>query len=484
VRLPSGTVTFLFTDLADSTRVWEREPDAMRAAVARHDVLVQDSVERHGGAVVKSTGDGVMAAFPDATHAVAAAVDAQRAVVAEPWLVPIAVRMGLHTGPAEPLAGDYHAPAVNRAARVAGAAHPGQILVSTATAATADGWRFRDLGEHHLKGLPPIGLHQVLAEGLPADFPPLAVAPASAPLPRPLTSLVGREHDVEAVCRSLRDHRVVTLTGVGGCGKTRLAIEVARRSADEVADGVRFVDLAPVADDDRAVDAVAGALGLAEPAAASPFDRLVQYLAGREVLVVLDNCEHLLDVCAELAEAVATRGGACRILATSREPLAVPGEQVWSVPSLDAATDAVRLFADRARLVRDGFVVDQANAASVAEICRRLDGIPLAIELAAAQVAHLSVDQIRERLDDRFTLLVGGRRRVQRQQTLAAALDWSHGMLADREQVVFRRLAVFPASFPLEAAHAVADTGDVLPVLAALVAKSLVVVVDAGDRFR
>lgn len=483
--LPTGTVTFLFTDLEDSTRLWERDPKAMRAAFARHDELLRTCVERHDGIVVKSTGDGFMVAFADASQAVTAAIEGQRAIGAETWSVPIAVRMGLHSGAAEPIDGDYHAPAVNRAARVAGAAHAGQIVVSAATAALADGCEFRNLGEHRLKGLPTIGLLQVLAVGLRSEFPSLASAlSAGIRIPSPLTSFIGREAEVDEVCRLVVEQGLVTLTGVGGCGKTRLAIEVASRLAARFADGTCFVDMAPISDEALVVDAIGAALGLTRDMTGDPFERLVGYVASRAMLIVLDNCEHLLDGIAAFAEAVALQLGAGRILATSREPLAVEGEQIHSVRSLVVETEAVRLFAERAGLLRKDFSVGDVNRAVVVEICRRLDGIPLAIELAAAQVSHLSIEQILERLNDRFRLLVGGRRRVQRQQTLLATLDWSHAMLATAEQVALRRLAVFPASFSLEAAQAVVDEEDVLRCLASLVTKSLVDVVDVDERFR
>jgi predicted ATPase/class 3 adenylate cyclase len=485
VQLPSGTVTFLFTDLRDSTRLWEEHPDEMRRAVSRHDLLVRSCVENNGGAVVKSTGDGLMAAFGDASDAVSAAIDAQRAIGAEPWTLPIAARMGLHTGTAHAVDDDYHAPAVNRAARIAGAAHPEQVLVSSVTAGLADRGPYQDLGEHRLKGLPSILLLQVLADGLRADFPALASSTAAGTrLPSPLTSFIGREAEVDAVCRLLGDHRLVTLTGVGGCGKTRLAIEVASQLAPTFSGGARFVDLASVSDEARVLDAIAGTLELAEDASADPLDRVSSFVARGDMLLVLDNCEHLLDVSADFVEAVLGRPGSSRILTTSREALAVPGEQIHAVRSLEVDTDAVRLFVDRVGLVRPGFVVDQSNDVAVAEICRRLDGIPLAIELAAGQAAHLSVDQLLDRLNDRFRLLVGGRRRVQRQQTLSAALDWSHGMLTAGEQACLRRLAVFPASFPLSAAQGVVESEDTVGEIGALVAKSLVDVVDGGDQFR
>ena len=398
--------------------------------------------------------------------------------------MPIGVRMGLHTGAARPVDGDYHAPAVNRASRVAGAARPGQILASAATSTLADSFGYLDLGEHALKGLAPMRLAQVEAPGLPRVFPPLSTTTATSPgLPVALTSFVGRDQQIDVVCDLVRHHPLVTLTGVGGCGKTRLAIEAATRIAADFPDGLRFVELAPVVDESGVATAVTSALGLVEDPTADPRLRLAHYLADRAVLLVLDNCEHLLDACAALVEDVLA-DTASRILATSREPLDVDGERVLHVRSLDIDTEAVPLFIDRASAVRPGFAVDDSNREPVAELCRRLDGMPLAIELAAAQTAHLSVSQILELLDDRFRLLVGGHRRVQRQQTLSATLDWSHQLLSDEDQAALRRLAVFPASFTLEAAHAVAGMDDTLRNLASLAAKSLLDVVEDGERFR
>jgi predicted ATPase/class 3 adenylate cyclase len=487
VDQPSGTVTFLFTDLERSTPLWEEHPDAMRAALARHDEIVRSAVDSHGGSVVKSTGDGLFVVFAMASDAVAAAVAAQRVLVVEGWPVPegLRVRMGLHTGHAELRGGDYYGPAVNRAARVAGVAHPGQILVSGGTAALTEELTLRDLGEHRLRGLPPMRLHQVVAPGLAVDFPPLATLSLGVDLPSPPTTLVGRDAEVEVVGHLVGEHRLVTLTGVGGCGKTRLAIEAAEQLARQFPDGVRFADLAAVTDVTRVADAVVHALGLADdPTVTDPLVRLTAYLADRALLCVLDNCEHVLDTCARLCEAIVSCPGRSRLLATSREPLGLVGEQVYIVPPLDADTDAVRLFADRAAEARAGFTVRDTNRDVVAQICRCLDGIPLAIELAAARVAHLSAAQVLDRLDDRFRLLIGGRRRVQRHQTLAATIDWSHDLLEPDEQMVLRRLAAFPATFSFEAAEAVAGVGDVIQPLGSLVAKSLVQVVEDDDLLR
>jgi predicted ATPase/DNA-binding SARP family transcriptional activator len=483
-ELPGGTVTFLFTDVGDSTRLWESRTDEMAKVIARHDQLVTAAVAHHDGWVVKSVGDGVMAVFARAADGVAAAVSIQRDVADEDWPVPIAVRIGLHTGVADAVDGDYHAPAVNRAARVAAAAHPEQILVTSATAALTEEWEMRDLGEHELRGLSPTRLFQVTAPGLREDFTPLATRHYEVDLPVPPTTFVGRDTELAAVSDLLRDHRLVTITGAGGSGKTRLALEAATRLAPDFADGVYFADLATAVTDEQATDAVADALGLsAGSESPEPRGRIAAFLAERHVLCVVDNCEHLLDATADLAESVLAQPGESRLVATSREPLGVMGEQVFVVPSLEIATEAVRLFADRAAEARAGFEVDDGSRALIGEICQRLDGIPLAIELAAASVTHLSPAQVLERLDDRFRVLTGGRRRVERHQTLAATLDWSHDLLSSDEQQVLRRLAAFPGTFSLEAAEAVARV-DLATILGSLVAKSLVQVVDAGDRLR
>jgi predicted ATPase/class 3 adenylate cyclase len=481
--LPTGTVTFLFTDIEDSTRLWEEQPDTMRRVVADHQQLLRETVEAHDGRVVKSIGDGMMAVFADAPNAVAAAIDSQRAISHATWAVPIGVRMGVHTGVAHLIDGDYHAPTVNRAARVAGTAHPGQVLVSAATAALLDDVQLRDVGEHRLKGLAPMRLHQVVADGLRDDFP--STTPSTlVRLPAPATSFVGRVAELDAVAALVREHRLVTLTGVGGCGKTRLAIEVGGRLVDEFADGVRFVDLAAVPDSTGIDDAVIDALGLvADLGNTASRTRLAKHLAERQLLVILDNCEHLLDTCAELVEHVLSTPGPSQLVATSREPIGVVSEHVFVVPSLPVDTDAVRLFLDRAQAARADFAVDEVTEPVVTQICTRLDGVPLAIELAAARTRHLSVEQILDRLDDRFALLTGGHRRIQRQQTLAATLDWSHDLLDPDDQMVLRRLAAFPAAFTLEAAESVTGRPDILDRVASLVDKSLVLIVDdAGER--
>jgi len=503
-ELPSGTVTFLFTDLEGSTRLWEEHADAMKAALARHDEILRDAVESRGGQVVKTTGDGLHAVFATAHDAAIAAVEAQRALGDEPWTLPepLRVRIGVHTGEAEIRDGDYYGSAVNRAARVSAAAHGGQIVVSHATEEVArdhlDGIALVDLGEHLLRDLArPERIFQVRADGLVPEFPPLRTLDTlPGNVPRQATTFVGREDDIAGVAKALREASLVTITGVGGVGKTRLAVEVAAELQPHQPDGSWIVELAAADSDDAFVQVVAATLGIAARPAMSLEDSVVESLGGRSMLLVLDNCEHLLDAVGLLAERVLRDCPDVRLLATSREGLAVPGERVWPLRSLPvprdvdpgslAASAAIMLFVDRATAARPGFRLDESNAAAVAELCRRLDGIPLALELAAARVVAMSPAEIAGHLDERFRLLTGGRRTaVERHQTLRATVDWSYSHLSEVERRVFDRLGVFSATFDADAATAVAGDGldawDVLDALTGLVAKSMVVVADEGE---
>ena len=494
-ELPSGTVTFLFTDLEGSTRLWEEHPEAMQGALARHDEIVNAAIAGHRGHVVKTTGDGFHAAFGTAQDALAATLDARAVLAAEPWPAtgPLLVRMGLHTGETQERDGDYYGTAVNRAARVMAVANGGQILCTRATVEVAgDGIPVRSLGEHRLRDLgAPQELFQV-GEGV---FPPVrSVDAVPTNLPTVRSELIGRGDDLDALGELVRRERLVTLTGVGGVGKTRIALGVAAAVGTEFADGCWFVDLAPVADNDDVVTAVASCLRV--PVA--DLDALAAYLADRRTLVVLDNCEHVLDGAAELVDEVLELAPEVHVLTTSREPLGLEGEHVRRVQSLalpgaDASlTDvrgsaAVRLFTERAAAVSADFVVDDANVDAVVEICRHLDGIPLAIELAAARVRAMAPAEIAGRLDERFRLLAGGSRRSQeRHRTLQATVAWSHDLLTDEEKVVFRRLSVFPASFDLAAAEAVVDDSDVDVVdrVLRLVDRSLVAYEAEANRYR
>jgi predicted ATPase len=475
---PSGVVTFLFTDIEGSTRRWESDPDAMHAALAAHDEVLRAAIDARGGWLFKHTGDGVCAAFSSPHAAVEAATDAQR-------LLALPVRIGIATGEAEQRGDDYFGPALNRAARVMAAGHGGQILLASATVELVDGLELVDLGERRLRDLSePLSIFQVRAEGLRAEFPPLQTMDTiPGNLPAQATSFVGREVQVTAVSEALRTHRLVTLVGVGGVGKTRLALHAAAEVSGEYRDGAWLVELAPVLDATELTESLAAVFSVAPQADRSWRDGLTESLRARQLLLVLDNCEHVLDDAAPLVESLVARCPDVTILATSREALSVGGESVWPVPSLDLGPDstASALFVERARELVPDFHPD---VGTVAEICRRLDGIPLAIELAAARVRSMSPAQIRDRLDERFRLLTGSRRSLERHQTLRHAVQWSYDLLTETEQRILQRAAVFAGGFPLAAATTVCghdpggdlDELEILDVLDSLVRKSLVAV--------
>jgi predicted ATPase/class 3 adenylate cyclase len=476
VQRPSGVVTFLFTDIEGSTRRWESDPDAMRGALAAHDEVLRTAIDARGGWLFKHTGDGVCAAFASPRAAVEAATDAQR-------LLDLPVRMGIATGKAEERGDDYFGPALNRAARVMAAGHGGQILVAASTVALVDTLEVLDLGARRLRDLSePLSIYQVLSDGLRVEFPPLqTIDTVPGNLPAPATSFVGREEQVTAVTEALRTHRLVTLVGVGGVGKTRLALHAAAEVSGEYRDGVWLVELAPILDARELTESVAAAFTVAPQADRSWRDGLTDSLAARQLLLVLDNCEHVLDEAVPLVEALIARCPGVTILATSREALSVGGELVWPVPSLDLGIDstASALFVERARELVPDFDPD---VNTVAEICRRLDGIPLAIELAAARVRSMSPTQIRDRLDERFRLLTGSRRSLERHQTLRHAVQWSYDLLTKSEQRVLQRISVFAGGFTLAAATTVCGydlNGDLdelamLDAVDSLVRKSLV----------
>jgi len=514
-QLPVGTVTFLLTDVEGSTRLWEAVPQVMRAAIARHYEVLDEAISCHGGVrpVEQGEGDSVVAAFARASDAVAAATDVQRVFAREAWPAGAAlrVRIALHTGEAlRRDAGNYFGQAIIRCARLRAIAHGGQTVVSHTTRDLAldrlpDGVQLVDLGVHRLRDLGRAEqVFGLIHPELPAQFPPLrSLATMPTNLPSELTSFVGRHSELTQIGKLLGQARLLTLTGAGGCGKTRLALQVAADALDGYPDGVWWVALAPVEDPALVASAVIAALGLREAPGRSLVDVLVEYLAARQVLLVLDNCEHLLEACAALVDALLRGCASLTILATSRAPLGVPGEITWRVPSMAVPAepvgqsieslrqfDAVSLFIDRARQVRPNFAITADNAPAVAQICDDLDGIPLAIELAAARVRMMAPDQICRALGDRFRLLTGGARTVMpRQQTLQASLDWSHDLLCAEERTVLRRLAVFAGGWTLDAAEQVCsdasiDRYAILDLLTALVDKSLVTTDEHGPETR
>jgi predicted ATPase/class 3 adenylate cyclase len=484
---PSGVVTFLFTDVEGSTRRWEADADAMRVALAAHDEVLRTAIEGHGGFMFKHTGDGVCAAFASPRSAVDAAVTAQR-------VLELPVRMGIATGEAELRDGDYFGTVLNRAARVMAAGHGRQILLAESTAGLLSGFDLVDLGPRRLRDLPtPVQVFQVQADGLRTDFPPLRALDASPGNLRPATSsLIGRESELDEVQAAVKAHRLVTLTGVGGVGKTRLALEVAARLVDEFPEGVWFFELAAVTDPAAVPDAVAAVLGITQQPGRSVADSVAAALEGRVRLLVFDNCEHVLDAAADLIEAILAASATTKIVATSREGLGIADEQLWPVPSLDvgAGVDsaAVALFVERAQHVSPRFTVgEDGEAAAVVEICRRLDGIPLAIELAASRMAAMTASEVRDRLDQRFRLLVGSRRGLSRHQTLRHAVAWSYDHLDDAEKPLLERCSVFAGGFDLQSACAVLGSDDdfaTLDLLDALVRKSLLVADRSAGRTR
>ena len=510
--LPTGTVTFLFTDVEGSTRLLEHLGDRYADALTQYRHLLCSAVQERGGQEVDTQGDASFFAFPRARDAVAAAVAAQQGILRHPWTdgVSVRVRMGLHTGEALATETRYVGIDVHRAARISAAAHGGQILLSDTTHALVakdlpQGVSLRDLGEHRLKDLAgPHRLFEVMAADLPADFPPLRsldVLPNN--LPVQLTSFIGREREKAEVKRLLSTTRFLTLTGSGGAGKTRLALQVAAEGLEGFPDGVWLVELAVLTDPSLVPKAVASALDVPEQPGRMLTETLADSLRGKSVLVILDNCEHLVAACAHLTTALLRACPNLRMLATSREALGVTGETTWRVPSLslpdpqrlpplDRFTEyeAVRLFIDRAAASAPQFAVTSSNALAVAQVCHRLDGIPLAIELAAARVKVLAVEQIAARLDDRFRLLTSGSRTaLPRHQTLRAAMDWSYDLLSDRERTVLHRLSVFAGGWTLEAVEAICsgngvEATDILDLLTQLVDKSLVVVGTLGGEAR
>jgi predicted ATPase len=480
-------VTFLFTDVEGSTRRWEADAEGMRTALAAHDEVLRRAIEAHGGWLFKHTGDGVCAAFASPRSAVDAAVAAQRTLE-------LPVRMGLATGEAELRESDYFGAILNRAARVMAAGHGGQILLADSTAGLLSGGDLIDLGPRRLRDLPtPVHVFQVRVDDLRTDFPPLRALDVSPGNLRPaVNSFIGRESQVAELHAAVKAHRLVTLTGVGGVGKTRLALEVAERLVDEFPDGVWVFELAAVTDPAAVPDAVAAVLGITQQPGKTVTQSVASALEGRVRLLVFDNCEHVVDTVADLVEAILATSATVTILATSREGVGVSEEQLWRVPSLDVNSGtesaAVNLFLDRAHSVVSDFSLAQPGEAdAVVEICRRLDGIPLAIELAASRMASMTASEVRDRLDQRFRLLVGSRRGLARHHTLRHAVAWSYDVLDDTEKALLDRCSVFAGGFDLHSACAVAGSDDdfaTLDLLDALVRKSLLVADRSAGRTR
>lgn len=483
----AGIVTFLFTDVEGSTRRWETDADAMRAALTVHDAMLRKAINDYGGTLFKHTGDGVCAVFASPRAAVDAAIAAQR-------LLELPVRMGLATGEAEARDGDYFGPVLNRAARVMAAGHGGQLLLDGATAGLVPGVELISLGSKRLRDITqPVELHQVEAPGLRTDFPPLRTADATpGNLRQPATSFIGRASETAELAKALEQHRAITLTGVGGVGKTRLALEVASSTRERHPDGVFVIELSTVTDPDAVPVAVAAALGVTQQPGEQLTDSIAATLDGLRRLLVLDNCEHVLDAAAELIDAILAASATVTILATSREGLRVGDERLWPLSSLDvgsdADSDAVALFLERAsHVAADLAVPDEAELQAIVEICRRLDGIPLAIELAASRMQSMTTAELRDRLDDRFRLLVGSRRGLERHQTLRHAVQWSYDLLDDAQRALLQGCSVFVGGFDLAAAMAVGDSRDdfaTLDLLDALVRKSLLNADRSGRRTR
>ena len=489
------TLTFLFTDLEGSTRLWEERPEVMVSSLAHHDGLLRDAVEGHGGRFLKSTGDGVMAAFDEPAAGVAAAVTAQLALHAAEWPdgVHLRVRMGVHAGEATERDGDWFGAEVNRTARVMAAAHGGQILCTGVVGEQVRGnFPLLDLGEHRLRDLQsPVHVFQVDVPGVSAAFPPLRSLDAyRSNLPYELSSFVGREEELRALTDRVGSSRVVSIVGVGGVGKTRLALQIGSDLLPHYPDGVWFCELAHVHHPEDVVDAIAASVGFVPPHGVAVAEGLPRFLERKELLLLLDNCEHLVEAVADWVTDTIARAARLSVLVTSREALGVRGEHVAPLASLglpddtDAAavlaSEAGALFVARAEEARGGLVLDDITAQAVAELCVRLDGIPLALELAAAQTKVMTPREIVTRLDKQFRLVTGGHRtRLERHQTLRAAIDWSYDLLTEDEQAMLGRLAVCVGGFDLDAAVALAegfgaDEFDAVELLASLVAKSLV----------
>jgi predicted ATPase/class 3 adenylate cyclase/Tfp pilus assembly protein PilF len=503
------TLTFLFTDIEGSTGLLRRVGDGVYAQVlADHHALIRSALAAHGGREVDTQGDAFFAVFSSPRACVAAVLEMQQAIEAHAWPdgEQVRVRMGVHCGEAEQTVVGVVGLEVHRAARVAAVAYGGQVLVSESATVLVRDWLppgavLTDLGSHRLKDLGRSErIFQLHAAGLSAEFPPLRSLGNPVlqnNLPAQLSTFIGRGQEVSEVRALVESARLVTLTGAGGAGKTRLGLQVAAELLDGSGDGVWLVELAAVTNEDVVASAVCEALRLAAQPGRPALETLLDALAPQDVLIVLDNCEHLIGACAKTAELILRRCPRVHLLATSREPLGIGGETIYRVPSMSlpgpgdsGSSDAVALFAERARAQGIGLSADEQAGPVVVSVCRRLDGMPLAIELAAARLRSMSLSELHDRLDQRFRLLTGGSRTaVERQQTLRAAVDWSYSLLTGAEQVLLARLSVFADGFGLDAAEAVCgsagiDVLDVADLLGSLVDKSLVVAEPAGGGLR
>ncbi|HEY8297152.1 MAG TPA: adenylate/guanylate cyclase domain-containing protein [Candidatus Baltobacteraceae bacterium] len=491
---PSGTVAFLFSDIEGSTARWEAGRDAMQSAVHRHDTLMRSAIEAHRGYVFKTVGDAFCATFARARDALEAALYAQRTLAAVDWsaVKGLRVRMAIHVGDADERSGDYFGPAVNRVARLLATGHGGQVLLSAIAAELIEGTlepeiALRPLGVFRLKDLTtPERVYQLIAPGLQSEFKALRSLDAVPNnLPRQSTSFIGRGDDIDCIKELQRSAPLVTIAGTGGVGKTRLALQVAAELLDDMDGGAWFVNLAPVADPAIVAGTIAAVLGVSQHVDRPPLDALLDYLKDRRLLLVFDNCEHVVAEAARIAAAILECASQVTILATSREALNVGGERVYRVSPLPDR-ESLRLFVERAQTASPGFSLDDSNDAKVAEICGHLDGIALAIELAASRLRTHSLDDLSRRIEERFRVLRGGDRAAQpRHQTLWALIDWSYELLDDTDRSFFRHLAVFTGGFTLAAAAAVCendalDEWAALDLLSSLVDKSLVVA-DAGE---
>jgi predicted ATPase/class 3 adenylate cyclase len=512
--LPTGTLTFLFTDIAGSTQRWDKDRVAMQEAVRRHDALVREAIEGRGGHVFKTVGDAFCAVFERPEAAAPAALDIQRAIGAEDFgaVGGLTVRVALHTGTSDERSGDFYGPAVNRVARLLGIAHGGQILVSGVTSDLILGQlppqaNLKDLGSHRLKDLAhPEHVYQLLAPDVHRDFPPLrSLESLPNNLPLQVTSFVGRDEEIAQITQLLGQHRLVTLAGSGGVGKTRTSLQVGANLLDGSGDGVWFVELAAINDPSLLPNAIASAMQFELPSQTDPTAALVAALKHRRLLLILDNCEHLVEPAAAIVSAILRGCPSVTVLASSRQGLGISGEETFRVPSLSLPSEeelatldaekardfgAIALFVERAVSADKRFALTDENARVIGEIVRRLDGIPLAIELAAPRIKLLSPPQLRQRLDERFRILTGGSRdALPRQQTLRALIDWSYDLLDERERALFRRVGIFVDGFTFEAASAVCtdatlDENDVFDVLASLVEKSLLVAEVSAEATR